>query len=488
MELLWNKIRKIMMRLNFLWIFVFTATLLTGCFSPAEKVKRAKYVFFFIGDGMGVSQIASAEFYQGTKQADKGDSLLSFTKFPVVNTVSTYSTSNSVTCSSAAGTALASGVRTANGVLGMDSSRTISLYSIAVQAKGAGMKVGIVTNVSIDHATPAAFYAHQPDRNMYYEIGKDAVKAGFDLYAGSGFLSPSPADNSAAPELFQTLDEAGYTVVRGKEGFENMQESSRKLVWIQDFGKDIKSLPYAIDRNEDDMTLQQIVEGSVSYLYPKAEKGFFLMAEGGKIDWACHNQDAGTVVHEVIDFSNAIETAIRFYLAHPDETLIVVTADHETGGMGLGVDDYTLNLNLLEWQKKSIEELSAEIRSRIQQKGKCLCWEDMQVLLCEQLGFWQQVPMSLVETRQLKKCFENSLQSRNLLDYTHADRIEPLARQAIDFLNSKAKIGWTTPEHTAAYVPLYAIGAGADLFNGRPLNNAELRGLFEKAMGMSNRK
>lgn len=473
------------MRLNFLWILVCAALLLAGCSSFFEKEKKAKYVFFFIGDGMGIVQVASAEFYGGTDLPNTGVRQLSFTKFPIVNMVSTYSTSNPITCSSAAGTALACGVRTANNVLGMDSSRTTPVYSIAVQAKEAGMKVGIVTSVSIDHATPAAFYAHQPDRDMYYEIGMDAIKAGFDLYAGSGFLSPSSKGNSNAPELYQALSEAGYIIARGTEDFRNKQGKAQRLVWMQQPGKDVQSLPYAIDRDEDDLTLKQIVEGAVVYLYPKAEKGFFLMAEGGKIDWACHNNDAGTAIGEVVDLSHAVETAIRFYKEHPDETLIVVTADHETGGMGLGVNDYTLNLGVLGLQKKSIEGLSAEIRNLATRKGKELCWEDMRVLLCEQLGFWQQLPVSAVETEQLKECFEENFKQHALLAYTHAEQIEPLARKAIDLLNMKAKIGWTTPEHTAAYVPLYAIGAGAELFNGQLLNNTEICKLLEKAMGIA---
>ena len=201
--------------------------------------------------------------------------------------------------------------------------------------------MGIATSVGIDHATPGAFYAHQPDRNMYYEISLDLAKTGFDFYAGSGFNCRD------TQKIFAAIEQAGYTIARGTDEYKEKCDDAQKMLLIQEEGYLPFSLPYAIDRKEGDLTLAQITESAIDFLTEDNRKGFFLMVEGGKIDWACHDNDPATVVNEVIDFDNAIKVAYEFYQKHPKETLIVVTADHETGGLGLGNSDYTLNLKAL---------------------------------------------------------------------------------------------------------------------------------------------
>ena len=176
-------------------------------------------MFYFIGDGMGVNQVNGTEMYLAEKEGRIGLKPLNFTQFPVTNFATTYSKYNSVTCSAAAGTALATGTKTKNGTIGMDSLRRDPLYSVAVQAKKAGKKVGITTSVSVDHATPAAFYAHQPDRNMYYEIATDLPKTGFDLYAGGGFLQPTNKKDSTAALIYDILRDSGNMLIRWKEEF-----------------------------------------------------------------------------------------------------------------------------------------------------------------------------------------------------------------------------------------------------------------------------
>ena len=161
------------------------------------------YIFFLIGDGMGNGQVTGTQFYRADLDS------LSFTGFPVVNMMSTYSAFNAITCSAAAGTALATGTRTSNGTIGKDAIHSKDVYSIAVKAKEKGLSVGITTSVSIDHATPAVFYAHQSSRSMYYEIAMDAVKTGFDLYAGSGFLQNRSMTDSTAPDLYRSFEDAG---------------------------------------------------------------------------------------------------------------------------------------------------------------------------------------------------------------------------------------------------------------------------------------
>ena len=223
---------------------------------------------------------------------------------------------------------MATGVKTKNGTIGMDSLRKSPLYSIAVKAKKAGKKVGITTSVSIDHATPATFYAHQPDRNMYYEIATDLPKAGFDFYAGSGFLEANSKANKNAPNIYTLFKEANYTVAKGYEDFKAKKNKASKMILMQQDNTDAHSIPYAIDRKPGDLTLSQITESAISFLTKDNKNGFFVMIEGGKIDWACHSNDAATVFNEVIDMDNAVKIAYEFYKKHPNETLIVITADH----------------------------------------------------------------------------------------------------------------------------------------------------------------
>ena len=147
---------------------------------------QAKYVFYFIGDGMGVNQVNGTEMYQAEIQNGRiGVEPLLFTQFPVATMATTFSAKNSVTDSAAAGTALATGKKTYNGAISVGEDKN-AIQTVAEKAKKAGKKVGVTTSVSVDHATPAAFYAHQPDRNMNYEIALDLPKANFDFYAGGG--------------------------------------------------------------------------------------------------------------------------------------------------------------------------------------------------------------------------------------------------------------------------------------------------------------
>ena len=274
----------------------------------------------------------------------------------------TFSATNSVTDSSAAGTALATGAKTYNGAIGMDDNKSV-LQSVAERAKKSGKKVGVTTSVSVDHATPAAFYAHQPDRGMYYEIALDLPKAGFDFYAGGGFLKPTTtADKKEAPSIFPIFEEAGYTVARGLDEYKSKSVQADKMILIQKEGAEPSCLPYAIDRQEGDLTLAEITESAISFLTKGSNKGFFLMVEGGKIDWACHGNDPATAFEEVVDMDNAIKVAYEFYKKHPKETLIVVTADHETGGLGLGTGKYELQLKALP--SRSSLRISFHVPSR----------------------------------------------------------------------------------------------------------------------------
>lgn len=463
------------------WVLV-AGGVLTQC-SQAPKEKTAKYVFYFIGDGMGVNQVNGTEMYLAEKEGRIGLEPLNFTQFPVVNFATTYSRYNSVTCSAAAGTALATGEKTKNGTIGMDSLHRNPLYSVAVQAKKAGKKVGITTSVSVDHATPAAFYAHQPDRRMYYEIATDLPKTGFDLYAGAGFLQPENKKDSTAPVIYDVFRDSGYVLARGQEEFSAQSGNAAKIVFIQKEGCDRESLPYAIDRREDDLTLARITENAIDFLSRDNENGFFLMVEGGKIDWACHNNDAATVFNEIVDMTEAVQKALDFYRQHPDETLIVITADHETGGISLGTGAYALNLKVLEHQKASEEELTAKIKALRKEKNNKVGWEDIRKLLAENMGFWESVKLNDKQEQELLKVYEESFKGQEVkLEKNLYSSNEPMAGKAIRMLDKMALVGWTSGGHSAGVVPVYAIGAGARLFQGK-LDNTDIPRKIAEAAG-----
>ncbi len=365
----------------------------------------------------------------------------------------------------------------------MDSLRAAPLYSIAVKAKEAGQKVGITTTASIDHATPAAFYAHQPDRNMYYEIATDLPKTGFDLYAGSGFLRPVNKKDSTAAPIFQILQDSGYLVVRGTKEFNEKAGSAQKVVFFQEEQASPKCLPYAIDRQDNDLTLAQITENAIRFLTKDNKNGFFLMTEGGKIDWACHNNDAATVFNEVEDFAEAIQKALDFYHQHPDETLIVITADHETGGIVLGKGPYKLNLNVLQHQKTSEEQLTEMIKALRKEKNNKVSWEEIQALLAEQMGFWKTVPLNEKQEKELKEVYRSSFRGEKVvLEKNLYSSNEPLAGKAVKILNSIALVGWTSGGHSAGVVPVYAIGTGSELFQGK-LDNIDIPHKIAQAAG-----
>ena len=426
---------------------------------------QAKYVFYFIGDGMGVNQVNGTEMYQAEIQNGRiGVEPLLFTQFPVATVATTFSAKNSVTDSAAAGTALATGKKTYNGAISVGEDKK-AIQTVAEKAKKAGKKVGVTTSVSVDHATPAAFYAHQPDRNMNYEIALDLPKANFDFYAGGGFLKPTTTyDKKEAPSIFPIFEEAGYTVARGYNDYKAKAAKAEKMILIQEEGANPSCLPYAIDRKENDLTLAQITESAIDFLTKGNNKGFFLMVEGGKIDWACHANDAATVFNEVKDMDNAIKVAYEFYKKHPKETLIV-------------------NLKALQYQKHSADGLSQRISELRKSKGNKVTWEDMKTFLGEEMGFWKQFPLSWEQEKTLRDEFEKSfVKNKVVFAESMYSKSEPMAARAKEVMDEIAMIGWVSGGHSAGYVPVFAIGAGSQLF-GEKIDNTEIPKRIAKAAG-----
>ena len=434
---------------------------------------KAKYVFYFIGDGMGVNQVNGTETYLAAMEGRIGTSPLCFAQFPHVGLVTTFSGTNGVTDSAAGGTALATGHKTKNGTIGMETDLSTKVKSIAEKAKAEGKAVGIATSVSVDHATPASFYAHVKDRGMYYQIGKDLIAADFDFYAGSDFLQPK--GENGEKDLYTQCQEAGYAIARGHADYRKKARKAEKMLLLQPEAaskQDNTAIPYAIDRGSNDLTLQDITRAAIHFLSQK-ENGFFLMVEGGKIDWACHSNDAATLFREVIDMDEAVQVAYEFYEQHPDETLIVITADHETGGIVLGTGKYELHTDLLKYQRQSAETFSRMLAMQHQKEGKGFTWDFVRGQLEENFGFWKHIDLNDKETTELEQAYKDfceGVAKDNKTLYASENIIAATARK---IMARKAMVGWVSDGHSNGYVPVFAIGTGAENFDGR-IDNTDI--------------
>ena len=318
--------------------FLFSLLLFSCLHRPAQQ--PPKYIFFFIGDGLGIGSLTYSEIIA----KENGDTLV-FSQFPVTGLITTHPANDWVTCSAAAATALASGEKTNNYMLNVapDSVHILTPISKILQEKGYG--IGVATTVSLDHATPAGFYAHSIYRKNYYDIARQLTVSGFQFFAGAGFIDPNPEDSVS---IFTLLKENNYAISTSIEAVS--KSNSLKNILIQPQGKDNKQLPYSIYKDKSDFTLAQITQLGIEKLSAQ-NKPFFFMIEGGLIDWANHDNLPEASYGEVKEFSEAIAVALAFYKKHPKETLIIVTADHETGGIavlsnGLGflTDEHTGNI------------------------------------------------------------------------------------------------------------------------------------------------
>ena len=447
---------------------------------------KAKYVFYFIGDGMGVNQVNAAETYLGALQGRIGIEPLCFPSFPYSAFVNTQSATNGVTDSAAGGTALACGQKTKNGTLGMLKDLTTSVSSIADWARNSGAAVGITTSVAIDHATPAAFYAHVKERHEQYTIGKQLVESANDFYAGSDFTIPTDPEYPNGNTLYEEANSKGFTIARGYADYQNKAANAKKMILLQSeeaSKADRYSIPYALDRKDGDLTLTDITRAGIDFLMKKQgeKNGFFMMIEGGKIDWACHANDLA-FIPELIDMDNAVKVAYDFYKQHPDETLIIVTADHETGGIVLSRGLYEINLAAVGNQRITIEKLGKELHKMHDVKGDKLLWDDVKTFLAENFGFWDKISLTDEQTQRLESSFKKIMDGTSKDQRTLYQNDDELAVTVRSIMSECAQVGWHVTSHSNGYVPCFAIGVGAEQIHGR-IDNTEIPKIVAKAAG-----
>ena len=438
-----------------------------------------KNVILFIGDGMSTPQRMTADEF--ARKA--GLPPLAFNRLGHEATTRTCSASSLVTDSAAAATAIACGEKTNNGTLGMDTT-TNRLYSMATVAKECGKKVGIVTSVTINHATPAGFYAHRKNRGDGYGIGLDLLASGFDYFAGGGLSRHDDKRHAEyRGDIYALASEAGYAFAKcDRAAFDALKPGGGKVWYVAEES----NLPYAIDAEQwkDTPTLAELTAKGLELL--DNPKGFFMMVEGGKIDWAGHANDAATNLRDVLALDEAVRVALDYQKSHPD-TLIVVTGDHETGGMTMGFagTGYAFYMDRLAHQKCSADSLSAHIRAK-----RPASLAELAPFLTENFGLRfegdaAKDPMVLnaAERDELEKAFAHDLriakEGKKDDEAYGAAKITRLPTAVKNIFSHKCGIGWTSGAHTALPVLTTAKGPGAERFAGF-LDNTDIAKILKE--------
>ena len=285
------------------------------------EVKKPKNIILLIGDGMGLSQVSASQFYN--------ESATNFERFPIVGLIKTSSSSDVITDSAAGATAFASGVKTYNGAIGVTPD-SLSVETIVEQISVRRISTGLISTSSITHATPASFYAHVKSRRMEEDIALHLVNSEIDFFAGGG----SKFFNARKDKVDLTIQliEKGFDVNTEKLP-KNISDKKQAILLSE------KGMPTMKEGRGD--FLPKATQLALNYL-SKNEEGFFLMVEGSQIDWGGHDNDADYLISELIDFDKTMGVVLDFAKQN-GETLVIVTADHETGGFALAADDGDYN-------------------------------------------------------------------------------------------------------------------------------------------------
>ncbi len=313
-----------------------TACCLFGCATASPD--KAKNVILFIADGMGPAHVDATVHTHLSQTVDaNGDpARLSFEAFPVAGSITTFASDSLVTDSAASGTSLSAGIKTFNGAIGVDDDKK-PVETITEIAKARGLATGVVSSVGINHATPAAFYAKNESRRNYDDIFQQLLAADFvDVAIGGGVFGEETAFQ-AAKESADPAKLAFFTT----EDFHDLTAETaagKRVIASLDTDGDHK-LMYVFDRQReetDEPELKDLTVKALELLQPR-EGGFFLMVEGGSIDWAGHANEIDPLMGEVLGLSDAVEATLEYLerTGELEDTLILLTSDHETGGLTL---------------------------------------------------------------------------------------------------------------------------------------------------------
>lgn len=387
---------------------------------------RPKNIIVMIGDGMGPEYTSAYRYYQDNPNTEEVEETV-FDRL-LVGMASTYPArvSGYVTDSAASATALSSGIKTYNGAIGVDEHKK-PISSIMQIAKKKGMSTGVAVKSQVNHATPAGFLTHNESRKNYVAIAESYLDTDADVILGGG-------QHYFSDELIGKFKEKGYQYITELSQLNRIQKPK-----VLGLFADVE-LPLAVN-DKGANRLAKETQKAISLL-SQNPKGFVLLIEGSLIDWGGHDNDIVSVMGEMEEFANTIEVVEQYVRDHPD-TLVVITADHNTGGLSIGANGvYAWNTNLIKGVSASPKRIANNTKDD----------PNWQQNMINSLGF---TPDSH-ELQALADAKEKGT--------------KPLTTAIKQLINKKSNTGWTSGGHTGVDVQVFADGPGANLFRGHQDN------------------
>lgn len=488
---------------------------ITASAAPAAETETSegtpKYIFLFIGDGMSYPQIQLTNYFVSANAAASASKTvtvndeekeilesknnLTMMNFPIAGSAQTYDSTSFAPDSASTATSIATGHKTWSGSINVSEDFSTEYETIAEKLKNQkDYKIGIVSSVNINHATPAAFYAHQASRNSYYEIALEMVESGFDYFAGGAVKQPTGKEGDQK-DIYELAQEAGYQVAKTQEEAEALTSDDGKALIIDEHLADGDAMSYDMDLQEGEWALADYVEKGIEML--DNDNGFFMMVEGGKIDWACHANDAAATINDTIALDDAVAKAVEFYQQHPDETLILVTGDHETGGLTIGFagTDYDTFLTNFNNQKISYAKFDSDYVSAYKENGTDFdtVMSDITALFglaapeSDDASSTQQkdsadlhpesdddgtLTMTQYEYETLKAAYDTTMARTgeetefSQEEYVKYGSYEPLTVTITHILNNKSGVNFGSYAHTGLPVEVLVQGVGQEAFDG----------------------
>lgn len=422
-----------------------------------------KNIIMIVGDGMGPAFTAAYRYFKDNPTTDAVEETV-FDRH-LVGIASTYPArvSGYVTDSAAGATALASGIKTYNGAIGMDEYKQPH-ETVLERAKERGLKTGIVVTSQINHATPASYLAHNENRRNYNEIADSYVDDGIkaDVLFGGGWKYFIREDRN----LVQEFEKKGFQYIDDYTSLASLSADKPALGLFADIG-----LPWALD-DPNKSRLRDMTMAATRLL--ENDKGYFLLVEASQVDWAGHSNDISSAMAEMHDLALTMEYLEEYVKLNPD-TLVILTADHSTGGMSVAANKKYI------WEPKVLNE----IKQSPQAISKILGNTDITQSVAGELFGFELTEDEVQSLQQAKYEGSEKLAVYYALDKASQEKqrkpsLERPIYQAINkLIDARTNTGWTTTGHTAIDVQIFAMGPQKELFEGKLDNTDIAKRIFE---------